>query len=52
LKETFKADKYDCFKKKGLRHDDRPFKVYFYGEGSIDDGGPLRETFDFVCTEL
>jgi hypothetical protein len=33
------------------RHE-RPFKVFFSGEGSIDDGGPLRETFDFFCVEL
>lgn len=50
LNQTKKSEGYKNFIKKGLN--DRAFRVYFRGEGSIDDGGPLRETFDFVCVEL
>jgi hypothetical protein len=45
-----KKNVYDCFLKTGLN--DRAFKAHFRGEGSIDDGGPLRESFDFACLEL
>jgi len=50
LKQTRDNGKWTNFKKKGIN--DRAFKVYFRGEGSIDDGGPLRETYDFACNEL
>lgn len=50
LKQTRDNGKWENFKKKGIN--DRAFKVYFRGEGSIDDGGPLRETYDFACNEL
>lgn len=39
-----------CFRKKGLN--DRPIRANFLHEGSIDDGGPMRECFDFACKEL
>ena len=32
--------------------DRRAFEANFLHEGSIDDGGPYRESFDFVCMEL
>jgi hypothetical protein len=48
----FKKLDYRHMKKKDLDRNDRPFKAYFVGESSIDDGGPLRETFDFMIGEL
>jgi len=50
LKQTLSNCKHENFRKKGLN--DRAMKMYFRGEGSIDDGGPLRETYDFMCMEL
>lgn len=41
---------YKNFQKSGLN--ERAFKAHFRGEGSIDDGGPLRESYDFACVEL
>jgi hypothetical protein len=45
-----KSGSWKNFRKKGLN--DRAFRSNFLHEGSIDDGGPLRETYDFVCVEL
>lgn len=50
LKQTQRDSKWENFRRRGLN--DRAMKVYFRGEGSIDDGGPLRETYDFMCMEL
>jgi hypothetical protein len=50
LNQTKNAVNFRNFKKKDLN--DRAMKVNFQHEGSIDDGGPLRETFDFMCLEL
>jgi hypothetical protein len=48
--KTFSQGGYKNFLKTGLN--ERAFKAYFRGEGSIDDGGPLRESYDFACVEL
>ena len=50
--KQFKTNDYKHMIKKDLSYNDRPFKAYFVGESSIDDGGPLRETFDFMLREL
>ena len=31
---------------------DRAFQVEFVMEGASDSGGPYRELFDSICTEL
>jgi hypothetical protein len=45
-----KRGHYKNFIKKGIN--ERCLRVYFGGESSIDDGGPLREVLEFVCMEL
>jgi hypothetical protein len=50
LKQTYTSAKWENFRRKGLN--DRAMRVYFRGEGAIDDGGPLRETYEFMCMEL
>ena len=37
----------DCFRVNGT--DDRMFKVEFKGEGSVDAGGPFRDTMTNLC---
>ena len=37
---------------KDLKRRDRAFKVKFAGEGADDYGGPYREVFTSLCSEL
>lgn len=43
-------DSRKCFKQNSV--DSQIFKVEFKGEGSIDAGGPYRETLTNICNEL
>jgi E3 ubiquitin-protein ligase HERC2 len=41
---------YSNFRKNGT--DDKTWSVTFFGEGSIDAGGPYRESLTNLCNEL
>ena len=43
-------DSRKCFKQNSV--DSQIFRVEFKGEGSIDAGGPYRETLTNICNEL